>query len=109
VDERSGSLLATFPVGKGPALLTVSADGRTVYVANQQANTLSVVDAARRVVTAVIPVAAQPHGLDLTGDGKYLYVASVGAGVVTIIRTADHAVVAVVAAPIGANEVAVAR
>ena len=109
VDEKTRTTVATFPVGKGPALPAVSPDGKTIYVADQQGNAVSVIDAARRTVTATIPVAAQPHGLDVTADGKYLYVASIGGNAVTIIRTSDDQVMAVVPSAEGANEVAISN
>jgi YVTN family beta-propeller protein len=109
VDEKTRIVLGTFPVGRGPALLTMSADGRTVYVADQLGNAVSVISAVSRKVIATIPVASQPHGLDVTADGKYLYVASIGGNAVTIIRTSDDRVVAVVPSPAGANEVAIAK
>jgi YVTN family beta-propeller protein len=84
-------------------------DGRTLYVADQFGNTVSVIDAARRRVVATIAVAAQPHGPDVTADGKYVYVASIGGNAVTIIRTSDKRVVAVVPSAVGSNEVAIAH
>jgi len=107
IDERSLRVVATVPVGKGPALLVATPDGRTVYVADQLGNQISVIDAASRKVIATLPVAAQPHGLDVTADGKYVYAASIGGNAVTIIRTADRRVVAVVPSPVGSNEAAV--
>jgi YVTN family beta-propeller protein len=109
VDEKTLRVLATIPVGKGPALLVPTPDGRTVYVADQFGNTVNVIDAARRRVVATIAVAAQPHGPDVTADGKYVYVASIGGNAVTIIRTRDQRVVAVVPSAVGSNEVAIAH
>jgi copper transport protein len=109
VDEKTLRVLATIAVGKGPALLVPTPDGRRLYVANQFGNTVSVIDAARRRVVATIAVAAQPHGPDVTADGKYVYVASIGGNAVTIIRTSDNRVVAVVPSAVGSNEVAIAH
>ena len=109
LDEKTLKTLATIPVGKGPALLVATPDGRKVYVADQFGNAISVIDAARRTVIATIPVAAQPHGPDVTADGKYVYVASIGGNAVTIIRTSDDKVVAVVPSAVGSNEVAIAH
>jgi len=109
LDETTLAVRATIPVGKGPALLVPTPDGRIVYVADQLGNTVSVIDAGGRRVVATIPVAAQPHGPDVTADGKYVYVASIGGNAVTIIRTSDNHVVAVVPSAVGSNEVAIAH
>ena len=82
-------------------------DGRSIYVADQFGNTVSVIDAARRRVVATIAVAAQPHDPDVTADGKYVYAASIGGSAVTIRRTSDNRVVAVVPSAVGSNEVAI--
>ncbi len=109
LDETTLAVRATIPVGKGPALLVPTPNGRAVYVADQLGNTVSVIDAGSRRVVATIPVAAQPHGPDVTADGKYVYVASIGGNAVTIIRTSDNRVVAVVPSAVGSNEVAIAH
>ena len=107
LDERTLRTLATIPVGKGPALLVPTPDGKRVYVADQLGNTVSAIDAASRTVIATIPVAAEPHGPDVTADGKYVYVPSIGGNAVTIIRTSDNKVAAVVPSAVGSNEVAI--
>jgi YVTN family beta-propeller protein len=109
ISQDSLKVVATIPVGKGPALLVASPNGGTVYVANQLGNTVSMIDTATRRVKATIPVASEPHGPDVTPDGRYLYVASIGGNAVTIIRTSDNRVVAVVPSANGSNEVAVKR
>lgn len=109
LNERTLRVLATIPVGKGPALLVPTPDGRRVYVADQLAGLVSVIDAASRRIIATIPVAAEPHGPDATADGKYIYVPSIAGNVVTIIRVTDNRVVAVVPSPAGSNEVAIAN
>ena len=49
--------------GTGAHGIAFSADGKTGYVTNQTAGTLSVVDVASHKVTATIPVGQKPNGL----------------------------------------------
>jgi len=65
----------------------VAPDGKTVYVANSQSNTVSVISAATGTVTQTIRVGAQPNGIIVAPDGKTVYVANETAGTVSVIRT----------------------
>jgi YVTN family beta-propeller protein len=58
----------------GPTAVVASPDGKTLYVANLDANQIAVVDAAGRNVVKSIAVPAPPTGLVLSPDGKTLYV-----------------------------------
>jgi PQQ-dependent catabolism-associated beta-propeller protein len=58
------------------ALLAASAAGaETVYVSNEQDNTISVIDGGTLAVTATIPVGRRPRGIALSPDKSQLYVA----------------------------------
>jgi YVTN family beta-propeller protein len=54
----------------------VTPDGGTVYVANSNDSTVSVIATASNTVTATIPVGAGPAGLAVTPDGSTVYVAN---------------------------------
>jgi YVTN family beta-propeller protein len=69
------------------------------YVANQNNNTVSVIDTTSNTITATIPVGATPGGLALTPDRAFLYVANISDSTVSVIATATNAVVATV--PVG--------
>lgn len=53
----------TITVGKVPVGIAVSPDGRLVLAANRMSNTVSVIDAATRQVTATFPVGEEPWAL----------------------------------------------
>src|SRR6516225_1810298 len=74
-------------------------DGSTVYVANEGANTVSVIATASNMVTAVIPVGIAPLGVAVTPDGSTVYVANDGANTVSVIATATNTVTATI--PVG--------
>lgn len=51
------------PVGKSPYSVAVDPGSRTVYVANYDDGTVSVMDASTRTVTATVPVGKTPEGV----------------------------------------------
>ncbi|MCZ8513882.1 bifunctional YncE family protein/alkaline phosphatase family protein [Paenibacillus filicis] len=74
------------PTGSQPDALTVSPDGKTLYVANAGNNDIAVVsleDSSRAKVEGLIPTAWYPSGVFLSKDGKKLMALSakgLGAG-----------------------------
>jgi len=66
---------AVVDVGTTPSFVAVAPDGRHTYVANGDAQTITVVDTAVNQVTATIPIAAgPPQFLTFAPDGRMLYV-----------------------------------
>jgi cation/acetate symporter len=62
-------------VGKTPGFVAVSPNGRQAYVANRNAQVVTVVDTAVNQVTATIPITAgPPQFLAFAPDGRTLYV-----------------------------------
>ena len=87
---------ATINVGtKGnyPVALTVSADGRQVYVVNGTDGTVSVVSTVTNTVTATIPVGSGPQQIAASRDGARLYVTNGADNTVSVIDTATNTVV----------------
>jgi YVTN family beta-propeller protein len=66
-------VMGTIPVGTEPEGVAVSPDGRTVYVANQGARVLSVVDASSRRVTSV-PLRNTARFVAVSRDGRLAFV-----------------------------------
>lgn len=77
--ERDGTLVpdGEIAVGASPSGIAVSPDGATLYVANREADTVSVVDAATRRETKVIPVGQHPFGITLDAAAGRAYTANV--------------------------------
>jgi YVTN family beta-propeller protein len=67
--------VATIRVGKEPEGVAVSPDGRTVYVANQSAKILSVVDATTRKVKSVA-LRHTPRFVAVSRDGGLVFVST---------------------------------
>lgn len=66
---------ATIPVGRTPVFVAASPRGRQVYVANGNAQIVTVVDTAVNQVTATVPIAGgPPQFLAFAPNGRRLYV-----------------------------------
>jgi YVTN family beta-propeller protein len=61
-----------------PQDIRFSPDGRTLYVADMEADGVHVVDAASFTETGFIPTGVAAHGLYPSRDGKHLYIANRG-------------------------------
>jgi YVTN family beta-propeller protein len=74
-DVAIPAVAATVPLSASPTFVTVSPDAKHAYVAQAEAQTVTVVDTADKHVIATIPIAAgPPQFLALAPDGRTLYV-----------------------------------
>jgi len=105
IDTATDAVVAKVPVGRHPAHVVVSPDGRFAYVTNGAANTVSVVDTAARRVVATIPVGAFPHGIRFSPDGKQAYIANLKGGTVSVIDAEARKQVAQIAVGKGPAQV----
>ncbi len=75
-------------------------DGKKVYVANQDDNTVSVIDAATNIrpaiTTATVNVGSSPDEVAVTPDGKKVYVTNSDSNTTSVIDTATNTVTATV-------------
>jgi len=97
VDLEQGMEVAQIATGLHPSDLELSSDERTLYVANANSDTVSVIDTASRSVIETIPVrpdpdllfGGAPNSLSLSKDGRTLFVAIGGNNAVAMI-TVGH-------------------
>jgi YVTN family beta-propeller protein len=78
---------------KTPFNLTVSPDGRRLYVVCEASDSLAVVDTTTRTVVDEITVGNLPHGVCLSPNGGVAYVSNRGADTVSVIDLEAVAVV----------------
>ena len=76
------------------------------YVANFEANSVSVIDTATHTVVATVPVGAGPFGVAVTPDGRFVYVTNNGGTTVSVIDTSSNRVAATV--PVGMSPAGIA-
>ncbi|HEU0204842.1 MAG TPA: cytochrome D1 domain-containing protein [Burkholderiaceae bacterium] len=109
IDTATDTVVAKVPVGKHPAHVVLTPDGRFAYVTNGGENTVSVVDTTARQVVATIPVGAYPHGIRISPDGKQAYVANLKGGTVSVIDTEARKEVAQITVGKGPAQVGFSR
>jgi YVTN family beta-propeller protein len=94
IDTATREVAARIPVGKHPAHVVLTPDGRFAYVTNGGEDTVSVVDTQARKAVGAIPVGAYPHGIRISPDGGQAYVANLKGATVSVIDTATRKEVA---------------
>lgn len=99
--------IATITTGRSPQGLAVSPDGKSLYVANNGAGTVSVVDTATNSVKASIRVGYNPRNIAVSPDGSTLYVTNYTSGTVSVIDTAASAATHTVTVGVNPHGVAV--
>jgi YVTN family beta-propeller protein len=71
--------------GRDPEQFDISADGKLLFVANENSSSRSVVDASKGVVTRTFPVGAEPEGVKVSPDGRFVYGMSESESTVSVI------------------------
>jgi len=90
------TLLATVQVGKNPKGVTATPNGRYIYVANYDEDSVSVVSRNTQSEIATVPVGNGPTGVDASPDNFYVYVTNYLDDTVSVIRTSDNSVSATI-------------
>ena len=75
------------PGGVDPENFDISSDGKTIYVANEDASAASVVDVSSGSVKATIKVGGEPEGVTVRPDADEVWVTSEEAGRLYVIDT----------------------
>jgi YVTN family beta-propeller protein len=94
-----GRLVRVLPSGRDPETFDVSADGRELFVSNEESAQASIVDALNGRVREAIGVGGEPEGVRVRPDGKVVYVTSEADGAVFVIDTRRSKVIARIAVP----------
>jgi YVTN family beta-propeller protein len=105
IDTATDRLVDKIRVGKHPAHVVLSPDGRFAYVTNGGDDTVSVIETATRTALATIPVGAYPHGIRVSPDGREAYVANLKDGSVSVIDTEARKEIAKIAVGKGPAQV----
>src|SRR5262245_18664405 len=92
IDTTSYKITRVIKAGNDPEQLAVSADGTRMYVANEDAAQLSVVDIGSGAVVATVKIGEEPEGVTIRPDGKVVYVTSEEDGAVFAIDTLTNKV-----------------
>jgi YVTN family beta-propeller protein len=91
VSTATNTVTKVYAVSPAPQRIALSADGKTLFVANESSG-LDIVDVATGARSPVAGVAAGAVGLALAPDGKVVYVTNPPAGQVQIVDVATRQV-----------------
>lgn len=94
VDLSAGRIRKTIEVGLSPCGLALSTDGKLLYVACANSDTVAIIDTTAGVVLQSLnvrpdeklPFGSMPNGVALAPDGQTLYVSLAGNNAVGVVR-----------------------
>ncbi|WP_431276787.1 YncE family protein [Variovorax ureilyticus] len=86
-------LVGKLATGKGAHAFRSAGDGRSVFISNRVANTISRIDIATLKVTDTYAVPGGPDCMDVSADGKTLYVTSRWAKKLTVVDLVGNKIV----------------
>lgn len=93
IDVASRKLLKKINVGSDPEEFDLSADGKTLYVSNEDVKTGSQIDIASGKVSRIVSIAGEPEGVGLTPDGKQVYFTCETSGDIYVVDLASFKVI----------------
>ena len=93
VDLAAQKEVAQIETGLHPSEMVISADGKALYVANANSDSVSIIDTASRTVThtvdvhpdAKLPFGSMPNAVTLSSDEKTLFVANGGNNAIAVV------------------------
>jgi YVTN family beta-propeller protein len=92
-DVAQGKLVKMLKSGSDPEEFDISADGKLLYVSNEDVAGVSILDLATEKIVATLPTGEEPEGVEMSPDGKFVYATSEDAGMIYKIDTATQKVV----------------
>ncbi|MFC9995926.1 YncE family protein [Nocardia sp. NPDC127526] len=99
IDTRTDKVIDKIEVGAGAQGLALDPDTRTLYTADYQAQTISIVNIDDKTLTATIPIGNRPDVLALDPVTNSLYVSHFGADYLSVIDQVTRTVTTAI--PIG--------
>src|SRR4029079_10000569 len=94
IDTKTRQIVDTLPSGPDPELFTQDAAGKILYVANENANTVTVIDIQKPPRLGDIQVGVEPEGMTISPDGKILINTSETTNMAHFIDTSTRQIVA---------------
>lgn len=84
-DTGSNELINQTEVGKNPAHVDFTQNGKYAVVANNGDNTVSIIDMSSYKVSETVETGKGPHGLRIASDNTFAFVANMGEDSISII------------------------
>ena len=99
LDSDSMEVIKTIKVGQRPRGITISKDGKFLYVCASDDDTIEIIDTSSYEIVGTLPSGPDPELFVLSPDGKRLYVANEDDNLVTVIDLEKRSVIAEI--PVG--------
>jgi PQQ-dependent catabolism-associated beta-propeller protein len=99
VDSTTMEVVHTIDVGQRPRGITISHDGKFIYLCASDDDTIEIIDTTTNRIVGSLPSGPDPELFVLSPDGKTLYVANEDDNLVTVIDLDSKSVVAEI--PVG--------
>ncbi len=74
IDVATGRLTRVLNGGTDPEQFVISADGRRLFIANEDAGLTTVLDVDTGEIVKQVEVGGEPEGVDISPDGRFVYV-----------------------------------
>jgi PQQ-dependent catabolism-associated beta-propeller protein len=85
IDTRTLKLVELLKAGSDPEQFDLSADGKLLFVANEDTGQATVLDVHDGTIKAQIPVGREPEGVSVSPDGKWVLVTNESDNAVSVI------------------------
>lgn len=93
VETSTNTIIDSIRAGDNSWAITITPDGRFVYVTNTFTDDVSVIDTSINMTVDSILVGNNPEGIAITSDGNYVYVTNSDSNTVSVIDTLTNEVV----------------
>jgi YVTN family beta-propeller protein len=74
IDTKTFTLIGRLPSGSDPENMAVGIDGSVIYISNEDAAEMSIIELAGKKIEASYKVGEEPEGVGVSPDGKWVYV-----------------------------------
>ncbi len=96
----TGEKLLEFPMGPGVCAAVLAPGGREIWMLDNIASCITVLDLDKVHLTRTIPVGAQPHDLQFHPSGDRVYVSCAALNRIDVVSTSTYQVVACIPVPV---------
>lgn len=92
IDTHSLRLTRLLKAGSDPEQFDLSKDGKRLFIANEDASTLSVLNVATGALETTVPVGHEPEGVRVSPNGRWVIVTNETGNSVTVVDAKSFAV-----------------
>ena len=93
IDLATGTVVRKYQSGSDPESFSISADGRMLFVSNEDSGEMTALDLESGTVKARVKVGEEPEGVSTSPDGALVFVSCEGTNEVVAVDTASLKVI----------------